>query len=138
MHPGEKNYRNQVIAGSESSRVNLLVLTTSIAFALVVSLFILVLGSILLYFTPVLESYAPVMVFAANLVGIVLGSRKVGMRVGVKGWLNGGLVGLGYMIIIIVIGQFVLEPQVLGSNLISTIFLGFVFGALGGMWGVNS
>ncbi len=136
----EKSYSQApVYNGEGEGEINTaLVLTSGVLVALLVSVLLLIIISALLFFTPFPEKYMPAAVFLASLAGILLGSCKTGKTLGVKGWLNGGLVGVLYVLVVVILGGFYLEGFLPGLSLFSKLFLGFVLGAVGGMWGVNS
>ncbi len=113
------------------------VLLKGIILALLISLVLLFAAALLLYFTNVPEKIAPYVVFGISLTAILVGSSYGGRKIGSRGWINGGIVGVIYVSLMLVIGLFFLEDATLGWNLISKLFLGFIFGAAGGMWGVN-
>lgn len=106
--------------------------------SLVVSLVLLLLASIVLHFTAVPEKISPYLVFVITVTAILSGSYLTGKRTHYRGWLHGGLVGLFYVLLLMLLGRFFLEEFNLGLNLFSKLFLGFIFGTAGGMWGVNS
>ena len=106
--------------------------------SLVVSLLMLLLASLVLHFTAVPEKTSPYLVFLITVTAILSGSYMTGKQTYYRGWLHGGLVGLLYVLLLMLLGRFFLEEFALGLNLFSKLFLGFIFGAAGGMWGVNS
>lgn len=54
-----------------------------------------------------------------------------------KGWLNGALAGLFYMIILYLAGSLILSNFVINRYVITTAFMSVVAGAIGGMAGMN-
>lgn len=106
--------------------------------ALAISVAMLLIGAAVIHWTNTPEHYSSVLVFIVTLTGVLLGSRLTGRRIGNKGWLNGGLVGLLYVAAILLLGFIFIDNFSVGLSFFSKAFLGFVFGALGGMWGVNS
>ncbi|MBS3943398.1 MAG: TIGR04086 family membrane protein [Dethiobacter sp.] len=108
-----------------------------IILALAISVVLLFIFALLFYFTTVSERITPYLVFAVSAVAIFSGSSSAGKKIGHKGWLYGGITGSLFVALLLVIGIFVLENVVTGWSLISKLFIGFVFGTAGGMWGVN-
>lgn len=113
------------------------VLLKGIILSLLVSMVFLFVAATVLYFTGVPEKAAPYFVFAISLLSILTGSYYAGKNIGSRGWVNGGTVGFIYVFLMLTLGLLILEDVTLGWNVISKLFLGFVFGAAGGMWGVN-
>ena len=108
---------------------------TLIAFG--ISLTLLFIAALVLYFTAVPEKYSPYMVFVISVVAILWGSGTAGKRIGYRGWLYGGIVGFLYVFLMMVTGILVLDDFVLGMNIFTKLFLGFAFGFVGGILGVN-
>ena len=94
------------------------------------------LTSIILSFTSVKESALPAFIYVINVIGLFIGGFSSGKREGKKGWYYGGLVGLTYYIIILLLlflgfnSDFSLKHlyNLLGS---------FLIAAFGGIIGVN-
>lgn len=107
-----------------------------LAFAL--SLVLLFLASLVLHWTTVPEKISPYLVFGISLVAILFGSRFSGRRIGYRGWLHGGLVGLLYVLLLLALSLFLMPDFSLNFLVPVKVFIGFAFGAAGGMWGVNA
>ena len=106
--------------------------------ALILSVGILFIAASILNLTQIPEYYSPGMIFIATAGGILYGSWYAGKNAGNRGWLNGGLVGIIYSLLVLVVGMLVFDKVGIEINLLSKFFLGAVLGAAGGMWGVNS
>lgn len=106
--------------------------------ALVVSLILLTLNTFVLYLSPLSEVFVPYLIFAGTLISILLGSLYVGKRTEKKGWLRGGLTGLFYVIVLIILSFIFSVDFGSGVNILTKLFLGFLFGTLGGILGINS
>lgn len=106
--------------------------------ALLLSFIFLALNTLLLYFSPLSEAYVPYLIFGGTLLSIFWGSVYVGKRTEEKGWLRGGLTGLFYVLTLMLfcfLFNVSIEP---GINILTKLFLGFAFGTLGGILGINS
>lgn len=109
-----------------------------VAVTLLISFIFLALCTAIIYLSPLSEALVPYLIFGGTLLSILLGSIYVGKRTDEKGWLRGGLTGLFYVLVLIIlcyIFQVNFEP---GFNIITKFFLGFVFGTLGGILGINA
>ena len=113
-------------------------LLKGLLYSLIVSCFFIIVITLLMYFTPLPELSIPYLVVLGMLVSIIGGSMYVGRRVKTRGWLNGGLTGLFYIVVILVLSYFMNMETVLSTSLLSRLFLGFSFGCIGGMLGINS
>jgi putative membrane protein (TIGR04086 family) len=108
-----------------------------IILALALSVILLFIAALVLYFTAVSEKITPYLVFGISLVAILSGSSYAGKRIGSKGWIYGGITGFVFVALMLLMGLLILDGVSAGWNWMSKLFLGFVFGAAGGMWGVN-
>ncbi|MGI5823322.1 MAG: TIGR04086 family membrane protein [Dethiobacteria bacterium] len=102
------------------------------------SLLFLAVNALLIYFSPLSEVIVPYLLFAGTLLSILWGAVYVGKRTEEKGWLRGGLMGLCYVLLLLILSiVFRVELQ-LGLGLLTRFFLGFSFGTLGGILGINA
>lgn len=94
------------------------------------------LTALLLAFTDLHESSLPYFTYVINAVALLAGGMVTGRRCGNKGWYYGGLTGLFYFLLVMLIGF-------LGFNapfrLVTLLYLvgAFVLAAIGGVIGVN-
>jgi putative membrane protein (TIGR04086 family) len=92
--------------------------------------------ALLLAFTDLHESSLPYFTYVINAIGLLVGGMVTGRRCGSRGWYYGGLTGLFYFLLVLLVGF-------LGFNaplqLITLLYLvgAFVLGAIGGVIGVN-
>lgn len=105
--------------------------------ALVFSLVMLFVIALLLYLTELPESIASYLVYGVSLGAILWGAAYAARRIGSRGWLNGGIIGVAYVMLMLAGGLIAIDDLTIGWSLAVKIFLGFVFGAVGGVWGVN-
>ncbi len=106
--------------------------------SIIISLVLLLVCSLVLHLTPVREKITPFLTCGIALFSVLCGSYHTGKRLGYRGWLHGGAVGVLYLLLLLLAGILAGNGFALGLNLFSKLFLGFVFGAAGGMWGVNA
>ena len=106
--------------------------------AFLLSLIFLLLSTAALYFSPLSEAFVPYFVFGAIILSILSGSIYVGKSTDEKGWLRGGITGLFYVLVLLILSNIFQESFIPGFNIITKFFLGFCFGTLGGIIGINS
>lgn len=90
-----------------------------------------------LYFTHMSEGIIPTIVIIVYLVSIIVAGFYVARNTQSKGWLNGGIAGVFYIVILIILSYFFLPDFNLSLPLIGKLVLGFIIGAIGGIIGVN-
>lgn len=110
---------------------------SGVLLGLFLSLLIFTLASVIISYTAVPERILPYLSFFTSVISIFVGSLYVSRRIGFQGWLNGGLTGFFYVLILLLLGLFIAGHLPDLSGFIVKIFLGFVFGAVSGIIGMN-
>jgi len=93
-------------------------------------------ASLLLYFTNIQESKLADYTFVIHAVAIFLGGIVSGKRSGNKGWYHGGILGVLYSLIVVIIGFLAFDSGLKPQTPV-LVTLCFLLGAIGGMVGVN-
>ena len=114
------------------------VIAKGLLFSFVLSILLIGLVSIIFYFSPLTENFGTYIIYGITLVCIIFGSVYVGKRVEDKGWFRGGVTGFLYVAFLIGLGLLFLPDLNLGMNVVYRLIIGFSFGALGGILGINS
>lgn len=83
------------------------------------------------------EEVLPVYAYIIHSVSTFIGSFASGRKSGSKGWYHGGLLGLFYSVIVLIIG-FLSFDKGLDWSILLFAAGAFVIGALGGIFGVNT
>ncbi len=111
-----------------------------ILWGVVVSLGLLAVGGLVLglitNFTSLTDELPTNLLFILNYAAIFIGGLVTAYRVKTNGWLNGGLVGVIYMLIIIMLGS-LWQSVVFSWGLMLRVLLAFIVAGLGGMVGIN-
>ncbi|MCK8817992.1 TIGR04086 family membrane protein [Natroniella sulfidigena] len=115
--------------------------TSSILRGLIVSLIILLSSSIFLgviiSLTNITSNSVNTILFALNYLALFVGGVAASYSAQNNGWLNGGLVGVIYMAVIILLGS-LWTPITISLGLVTRVAIGFAVSALGGMIGINA
>jgi len=133
-----KKGRSSVQNGMLLTSSEPLVLCKGLLVTLFLSFLLLLFNTMLFFFFPLSEIFVPYFIFGFILVSILVGSVYIGKRVQKKGWLKGGMIGFTYVLILIVLGISLLPDLGLGLNTLTKLFIGFSFGTIGGVLGINS
>lgn len=83
------------------------------------------------------EEALPVYAWIIHGASVLAGSFASGRRSGVKGWYHGGLLGLMYSVIVLIIG-FLSFDKGLDWSIAAFAAAAFLVGAIGGIAGVNT
>lgn len=92
--------------------------------------------SLLLSFTGVKESSLSYFAYTILVVSLLIGGWASGKRAGERGWYHGGLCGIIYAVILVMI-SFLGYDQSLGMGSLMVLVISFASSALGGVFGVN-
>jgi putative membrane protein (TIGR04086 family) len=103
-----------------------------------ISTFILVIViSLLLTYTPLKESRIPLLNTIIMIVSIAVGSIYIAVKIGEKGWMNGGIVGVLYFLILVFLNYLFIRPFNMDLYSLSKLFISLIVGIIGGVIGIN-
>ncbi|MGC5327983.1 TIGR04086 family membrane protein [Brevibacillus sp. SYSU BS000544] len=114
--------------------------TASVVSGLLFTFGLVLIGSLLtallLQFTDLRENSLPYFTYAINTIGLLIGGIVTGRKCGAKGWYYGGLTGLAYFTLVLLIGFLGFDAPL---QLMTLLYLigAFVVSAMGGAIGVN-
>lgn len=106
-------------------------------FSILITLILLFIYAILLTSTNIPESTMSVVVITITGISILIGSSISSFKIKKRGIVNGGLVGLIYIITIYLISSIALIGFSMNINSIVMIIVAIVTGMIGGIIGVN-
>lgn len=109
----------------------------SIVLSFILTLLLILIMSILLTFTPLKEDFIPMFNTVIMIVSITVGSIHMALKVKEKGWLNGGIIGILYFLILLLINFLFVKPFIFDVFTVGKLIICLVAGAIGGMIGVN-
>lgn len=115
-----------------------LVLCKGLLVTIVFSFILLLFNTLLFFFFPLSEFFVPYFIFGFTLISILVGSVYIGKRVEKKGWFKGGMLGLIYVLILSILSFSCLPGLGFNLNIFTKLFIGFSFGTIGGVLGINS
>jgi|GEM_PF-1251972 len=106
--------------------------------ALILSVILVAAAAALLLAMPFNESHLRPAAIAVSVISIFIGGRAAAKPGLGKAWLNGGIVGVAYFLLLFVLGIIFLADISLSPALFIMLAVGFVCGALGGVMGGNA
>lgn len=125
------NYKNK----DNSPFLSTLIKSIGISYLITIVFFIIF--AIIMTYTSLQENIIPVANSIIMIISIAIGAIYMALRVESKGWLNGALIGLIYIVILITIRQLIFTPLQLDGYLMIRIAISLITGSVGGMIGVN-
>ncbi|NLJ98777.1 MAG: TIGR04086 family membrane protein [Tissierellia bacterium] len=103
----------------------------------IIALILVLVVSILLTYTNLKESRIPMLNTIIMTVSITIGGIYMAFKVDEKGWLNGGIIGALYFLILIFVNLLFIKPFIFDIYLIGKFFVSLAAGIIGGTIGIN-
>ncbi|MBQ9314840.1 MAG: TIGR04086 family membrane protein [Clostridia bacterium] len=113
------------------------IILRSIAISYFISLLMLMVFALLLAYTNISESTIPIVTFVVSLVSVFIGSSIAMIKIRENGLINGGLVGLIYVLVLYVLSSIFVTGFGLNGFSFSMIIFNVLIGMIGGIIGVN-
>ena len=110
----------------------------NVALSYIITVILLLVFAFLLTYTDISADIVSPTVFLITVLSIMLSGILNGRNTSEKGWLSGILSGLLYMIILYVLGIIIFSDISLNTNGILMLICGMLFGAIGGIIGINN
>lgn len=105
--------------------------------AFIITIALIIIFSLLIMFTNIKESKIPLLNNIAMITSIAISSIYVAFKIKEKGWIQGGLVGIGYCIILLILNIIFIRPIQLDLLSGTRLVLATITGIIGGMIGIN-
>lgn len=105
--------------------------------AYIITCILILFFSILLTYSSLRENKMPLVNTIIMVISVTSGSVYVAKMVKEKGWINGGIIGMAYYLILIMLNFIFLKPLVLDIFSISKLVLACIIGIIGGIIGIN-
>ncbi|SFS58682.1 TIGR04086 family membrane protein [Marininema halotolerans] len=96
-----------------------------------------IITAMLLRFTSVEESSLPYFAYGINALALLSGGWISGRQAGHRGWLYGGLTGIIYVVLVLIIGFLAFNTQMRVQPVLFTLCATGI-AAIGGIFGVNA
>nr|WP_252187873.1 TIGR04086 family membrane protein [Anaeromonas frigoriresistens] len=103
----------------------------------IVTLIFFVLFTLILTYTKLSENLIPLIDSIILIISISLGAIKMSINTSKRGFLNGGVVGLVYIVILIIFSMIFMKDFQFSTYTLTKLIIGLVTGILAGMIGVN-
>lgn len=109
----------------------------SLVLSFILTFILVLIISLLLTYTTLKESRIPILNTITMVISITAGSVYMAVKVEEKGWLNGGILGALYFIILLLLNYLFVKPFTLDIYAVSKFVIALITGVIGGMIGVN-
>lgn len=108
-----------------------------ILLAFIITIVLILIFSLLVMFTSMKENKIPLLNNIAMIVSIAISSIYVAFMIKEKGWIQGGLVGISYYIILLILNLIFIKPIQIDLISGTRFILATITGIIGGMIGIN-
>ena len=105
--------------------------------SVILTLVLLFILAIVLTYTKVSESMIPAAIIVITAISLLIGSTIANKKMKKNGILNGGIIGVIYLVTIYIVSSAVSGSFSLGWKSIVMVVAGMIFGIIGGVIGVN-
>lgn len=105
--------------------------------SIVLTLIALLIQTVIMFYTNVSESILPITSSIIMTLSVAIASIYASLKIRKKGWINGAIVGILYIVMIIILGIFFLDDFALNSYVFLKTIIALVTGIISGMIGVN-
>ena len=121
-----------------SEHSNLMIIIKGILVSYLITLPIFAVFAYILTFTDFPQRYIPTAVIITTLLSIVVAGWLSSKNVKSKGWLNGGIVGIVYMVVLYLLSSTGYKDFSIDRQVVTMFIVGILSGCVGGILGINS
>lgn len=123
---------------AEKSKINISSILKGVVFSYIVTFILVFILSIVYYFCDMSDKLMGIAVFAIGVLGVFLGAFLLSRTISDKGMLHGGILGVIYCVILLILSFFINMEFTMGKGMIINIFSYIGSGMLGGIIGINN
>lgn len=129
--------RSLIETGNTNSSDCLMNIVKGILISFASTLILLFIFAIFLTYTNISESVIPTVIIVTTIISILLGSSISTIKIKRNGIVNGGIIGLSYIMMLYLISSIVHTGFALNVYSIIMVILSILAGMIGGIVGVN-
>jgi len=119
-------------------KLNLPVIAKGILFAIIFTFILILVIAAVCYFAVVPDKLLSVLVFAATGISVLFSSIAMSKNISGAGLLNGGVLGMGYFVVMLLANIIVNAGFEFNLKLVSMMICALSCGMLGGILGINA
>lgn len=131
------NKTGQAAKNIINEHANIVTIAKGILVSYAVTLPIFAVFAYFLTFTDFPQKYIPSAVIITTLLSIVIAGWTSARNMRSRGWLNGAVVGLVYMVVLYFLSSVTFENYSISRHVITMFIIGILTGSIGGILGIN-
>ncbi|MDP4094699.1 MAG: TIGR04086 family membrane protein [Bacillota bacterium] len=120
-----------------SEHISLKMIGRGIIISYIITIPLFIIFAFILTYTDFPEKYTPTCVILVSMASITTAGAAATRKLRNKGWLNGSIVGLIYMLIMYLFGSIIFKNFNVTSHVVTMLIIGIIIGAIGGIIGIN-
>ena len=109
----------------------------ALVLAYILTLVLVLIISFLLTYTSLKESNIPLLNTIIMVISISFGGVYIAVKIEENGWLNGGILGILYFLILVFLNYLFVKPFTFDIFSISKFLISLITGIIGGILGIN-
>ncbi|HHW31812.1 MAG TPA: TIGR04086 family membrane protein [Clostridiaceae bacterium] len=131
--------RNKGISSksAQTSKISLLSIVKAVALSYIITIPIFTVLALLITYTNFPDKFILPGVIVTTIISILIAGTSSSRNLKSNGWLNGGLVGLVYMIVLYLLSSIVFKDFSINEHVLTMTVIGILTGSIGGIIGIN-
>ena len=122
----------------EKSKVNFRGIFKGIVFSIVLTAILVVIVELISYFSDISDKLISALLFIVSVSSVLVGAIFVTKSTSENGLMHGGIIGIGYFLVILVASIIAKRSFSMNTNLLTMMIANIAGGMLGGILGINS
>jgi len=129
---------NQTVKNPPNGSFGLILLFKGIVVSYMITIPAFMLFALILSNTDFPEKYISPAVVITSIISVLAAGSAATRGLKDKGWLNGSIVGLVYMLVLYLLSSMIFRNFAIGKYVITMTIIGILTGAIGGIIGINT
>lgn len=117
--------------------LNIFVYGKGLIRAYVLSLILFMVSGLVITYTSIGENVYPILTSIILIISIAYAAIFVAVKLGVRGWLHGAVVGIIYISLIVLLSKVFMDDYILDRYVLYRYIISIATGTVGGMIGIN-
>ena len=122
----------------EKSKINFRGIFKGIVFSIVLTAILIVIVALISYFSDISDKLISALLFIVSVSSVLVGAIFVTKSTSENGLMHGGIIGIGYFLVILVASIIAKRSFSMNTNLLTMMIANIAGGMLGGILGINS
>jgi putative membrane protein (TIGR04086 family) len=131
------NKTSQTAKNIMSEHANIVSMIKGIGIAYFITIPLFMVFAFFLTYMDFPEKFLPTAVIITTLISLIVAGWSSTLKVRSRGWLNGGIIGLVYMVILFIASSLVYRDCSINTHVIIMFVIGMITGSIGGILGIN-